>query len=271
MLNLSSIAARPPMLDIANMVKMPSGDARDPPIYAALMRIKPDDLTLSAWASRAGIHRSMFNAIRRHGNPTSDTLDKLLDAVGVSWAQFDAGLAPVRTEVAGSGLKDVERAWRAPRPARPVPLVGSAVGGEGAGLDEHVELTELRLGEVLDYLARPHSLAEDPQAYAVTIVGDSMAPRFEPGERAFVSPRSPVGIGDDVIVQLRAPAPSPSNPTLDGAGDEDQDADRITMVLIKRLVRRTAKAVELQQFNPDLTFTVPIARIAAIHRVRGRL
>jgi phage repressor protein C with HTH and peptisase S24 domain len=57
---------------------------------------------------------------------------------------------------------------------------------------------------VLDYLARPPSLADDPDAYAVEIVGESMAPRFEPGERAFVSPKARVGIGDDVIVQLRA-------------------------------------------------------------------
>lgn len=259
MLNSSTIVLERPVLDNTNMPGNPETATAEPPIYKALMRVKPDDLTLAAWATRAGIHRSMFNAIRRHGNPTSETLEKLLDAIDVSWTQFDAGMQPVRTEVAASGLQDVERAWRGPRPAKPLPLVGSAIGGEVDGIDEHVELTELRLGEVLDHLARPHSLAEDPQAYAVTIVGDSMAPRFEPGERAFVSPRSPVGIGDDVIVQLRSPN-----------GQEDE-ADRITMVLIKRLVRRTAKFVELRQFNPEMTFSVPVERVAAVHRVRGRL
>lgn len=92
-----------------------------------------------------------------------------------------------------------------------------------------------------------------------------MAPRFEPGERAFVSPKAAVRPGDDVIVQLTDP---------NGAGDL---ADAVTDVLIKRLVRRTASFIELRQFNPDNTFEVPLDRIArqrgklAIHRVRGRL
>jgi phage repressor protein C with HTH and peptisase S24 domain len=239
------------MLDNTNMETI----TEDPPIYRRLMAVKPDGLTLNAWANLAGINRSMFNAIRKHGNPTSDTLAKLLDAIDVSLAQFEAGTATVRTEVTGTGLHDVERAWRSAEPSKPVPLLGSAIGGEW---EDQIELTELHLGEVLDYLARPPSLSGDKAAYAVTIVGDSMAPRFEPGERAFVSPRTPASIGDDVIVQLRA------------CGEED-DADRVTMVLIKRLVKRTAGFVELRQFNPDMIFRVPSERIAAIHRVRGRL
>jgi phage repressor protein C with HTH and peptisase S24 domain len=208
---------------------------------------------------------------RRRGLPNSDRLKRLAGLLGTTtdWLldggeegeaemRAESARAIVRSEVRGTGLHDVEQAWRSPSPSRPVPLVGSAVGGTANGIDEHVELTELHLGEVLDYLSRPVSLAKDPQAYAVTIVGDSMAPRFEPGERAFVSPRSTVGIGDDVIVQLR------------GNGEEDV-ADRVTMVLIKRLVKRTAAFVELRQFNPEMTFQVPIARVAAIHRVSGRL
>jgi phage repressor protein C with HTH and peptisase S24 domain len=113
----------------------------------------------------------------------------------------------------------------------------------------------------LDYLGRPPSLADDPDAYAVEIVGDSMAPRFEPGERAFVSPRAPVRPGDDVVVQLNA----------NGDPEHSDIAGQVTEVLIKRLVRRTAKFVELRQFNPDLTFQVPIDRVWRIHRVRGRL
>jgi phage repressor protein C with HTH and peptisase S24 domain len=43
------------------------------------------------------------------------------------------------------------------------------------------------------------------------------------------------------------------------------------MVLVKELVRRGAQYVELKQFNPELTFRVPAERVAAIHRVSGRL
>jgi hypothetical protein len=173
----------------------------------------------------------------------------------------------VKTEVKGTGMSpsEVRDAWAMAGNVKPVPLLGTAMGGDWEGLAD-VELTELRLSEVLDYLARPPSLAADPEAYAVEITGTSMNPRFEPGERAFVSPKSPVRIGDDVIVQLKQAHPEGSDFT-----------DTVTAVLIKRLVKRNAEYIELRQFNPDQTFRVPIGSIAsvggklAIHRVRGRL
>jgi phage repressor protein C with HTH and peptisase S24 domain len=208
---------------------------------------------------------------RRQGLPRGDRLAEIARVLGTTsdWllnggdegeaeARAKAALQPVQSEVVGTGL--TEEAWAMSRNAKPVPLLGSAIGGTYGDLDEHVELTELHLGEVLDYLARPPSLADDKAAYAVTVVGDSMAPRFEPGEQAFVSPRATVGIGDDVIVQLKG-----------AASEEGEAAERVTMVLIKRLVRRTSAYVELAQFNPPMTFRVPAERVAAIHRVRGRL
>jgi hypothetical protein len=258
MLDHSNIDQRLPLLDISYSM----AEAADPPIYTALVRVKPEGLTLGGWATKAGLARNAFNDIRRHGNPKNETLEKLLDAVGISWAQFDAGRAPVRTEVAGAGVvgaMDVHRAFYGEAPLPDLPVLGTALGGElapGDDVDPHIEMTELHLGEVLEYLTRPASLAGDKDAYALTIVGDSMAPRFEPGERAAVSPRYPVAIGDDVIVQLR--------------GLEGED-ERIKMVLIKRLVRRTATYVELRQFNPDITFRIEASRVAALHKVTGRL
>jgi len=194
------------------------------------------------------------------------TLDKLRAAYPdfPGWA---AESPAVLTEVKGTGMSaaEVRDAWTMPGKVKPVPLLGTAMGGDWEGLAD-VELTELRLTEVLDYLGRPSSLADDPDAYAVEITGTSMVPRFEPGERVFVSPKSPVRIGDDVIVQLRAANPSTSDL-----------ADTVTAVLIKRLLRRNAEYVELRQFNPEQIFRVPIESIAraglklAIHRVRGRL
>lgn len=231
-----------------------SGDEN--PLWLALSAVKPDDLSFNAWALKAGVSRTIFNDVRKRGNVRHDTLSKLLAAIDVSLAQFEAGTTPVRTEVAGTGMSvsDIQRAWRGAPQSKPVPLLGSAIGGEWDGVDEAIELTELHLSEVLDYLPRTPSVANDPEAYALTIVGDSMAPRYEPGERVTVSPRSPASIGDDVVVQLRG-----------------EGSDRITLVLIKRLVRRTARFIELRQFNPDMTFQVPLERVAAVHRVRGRI
>ena len=94
-------------------------------------------------------------------------------------------------------------------------------------------------------------------AYAVTIVGDSMWPRFRPGRRVAVSARSPVAVGDDVLVKLK-----PSPEVLGGAS---------LPVLIKALVRRSGSGVELRQFNPDVTFKVEASQIDAIEKVLGEL
>ncbi|WP_172840863.1 S24 family peptidase [Allosphingosinicella indica] len=225
-------------------------------LYDALMAVKPPELTRNAWAMKAGVNRSVFADIKSRGNAKHDTLDKLLDAIGVSFAQFDAGRATVRTEVAGTGIQDVRREFLGEGPSAPLPLLGSAMGSEFGDIDAHIEMTELHVGEVLDYLARPATLREDQNAYALTIIGDSMFPRFKPGERAAVSPRQAVHIGDDVIVQLRA---------------ADGEDERVKMVLVKELVRRSAAFIELRQYNPDVTFRIEANRVKHMHRVSGRL
>jgi phage repressor protein C with HTH and peptisase S24 domain len=245
------------MFDTANMA-----EPGEPPIYAALMRVKPEDLSPNAWAARAKVGRAVWSDMRRHGNPTRNTLAKLLEAIGMTLAEFEGGSGTVRTEVRRSSVADFRQADGG---LRGLPLLGTALGGEVPdleGLDEDsADLIELDLGEVIDHLERPAALGGDRDAYALTILGDSMAPRFEPGERILVSPRAPVGIGDDVVVQLRG---------------REGDDERVKLVLVKRLIRRSPGFVELRQFNPDLTFRVPVARLARdamnrhrIHKVVG--
>jgi phage repressor protein C with HTH and peptisase S24 domain len=79
-----------------------------------------------------------------------------------------------------------------------------------------------------------------------------MWPRFKPGGRIAISPRSPVAIGDDVIVRLRS-------------------SEVGQPVLIKALVRRSNGGIELRQFNPDLAFIVGDDQIDAVHKVVGEL
>ena len=254
------IAAACVMLDNTNMTQvLPNATFR------TLAQVKPADLSWNAWAMKAGVGRSIFTEIRRHGNPTSETIDKLLAAIDLPRSGFEARRAGTVGNVADTGMTDAQAQAAMGDPlARlaSLPLVGSAIGG-AFETEEHVELTELDMSEVLEHLPRPDRLAGDRRAYALTIVGDSMAPRFEPGEIALVSPRQPVGIGDDVILQLRSEAT--------GSHPDPDHANRVTMVLIKRLVRRSAREVTLRQFNPETEFTVPLERVAAIHKVVGRV
>ena len=83
-----------------------------------------------------------------------------------------------------------------------------------------------------------------------------MSPRFNPGWRIAVTPRFPAAIGDDVLVRLN------STSAIEGG--------RIP-VLIKRLVAMRANEIELRQFSPELTFSLDLRDVAAVHRIAGQL
>jgi SOS-response transcriptional repressor LexA len=229
-------------------------------IYEDLIGFKPEGMTPNAWAMKAGVSRTVWADMRRHGNPSRRTLERLLTAAGSSLAEFEALRVSARPAVQVRGSTFGEGGggrWGAAQ-LPSLPLVSTAIGGEWGNAGSRIELTELRAGELVDRVARPPSLASDHSAYAVTVVGDSMWPRFRPGRRIAVSPRSAVAVGDDVVVKLNC-----------SGGEEASGA--IVLTLIKELVRRSASGVELRQFNPDATFEVPAAEIAAIEKVIGEL
>lgn len=220
------------------------------------MRIKPAHLSPNAWTVQAGVSRQFFSDVRRHGNPAPLTLAKVLNAIGWTKERFEAetGQYPVDTEVRSAGavgFDELKSMVFGEQALAPLPLYGSAQGGE-LGEQHDFELTELDLSEVLDYLRRPAALADDKESYALTIVGNSMSPRFKPGERVGVSPRAQVEIGDDVIVQLRG-----------------ENTNRVRRVLIKELVRRNAGHIILKQHNPARELQVERSEIVAIHKVKG--
>jgi hypothetical protein len=218
------------------------------------MRFKPEGLSANAWAVKAGVNRTVWADMRRHGNPSRRTLEKLLVAAGSSLAEFEAlrigpEFAPVpQPSAVGEGRG---RGW-IPQSLPPLPLRESALAGEWGGAGSGIEVMEVRTGTEIDRLPRPASLAGDPDAYAVTIVGDSMWPRFRPGRRVAISPRSPVAIGDDVLIRLKR------------EGGQQ-------LVLLKELVRRTADHIEVRQFRPDIVFMIDPADVTAIEKVAGEL
>ena len=230
-------------------------------IYSDLMRFKPDGMSANAWAIKAGVSRTVWADMRRHGNPSRRTLDKLLTAAGSSLAEFEALRVGggAREEQPATGELADRRAgsWQA-TPLPPLPLLATAIAGEWGEPSSNIELTELHTREFVDRVPRPASLASDRGAYAIIVVGDSMWPRFRPGRRLAVSSKAPVAIGDDVLVKLKNPA-----------GEVAEGAT--VRVLIKELVRKSGSGVQLRQFNPDVTFDVPAAEIEAIEKVIGEL
>ncbi len=221
-----------------------------------LMRLKPEDLTANGWAVKAGVSRTIWADIRRHGNPSRRTLEKLLAAAGSNLAEFEAlRIGPSSSEDHGQAFAlvgETARTWRhAPLP--PLPIVETGQGRDWVVAGNRLECISLAPDHVIDHQARPASLAHDPQAYGLTIIGDSMWPRFRPGRRVAVSPSAPVRIGDDVLVLLAA------------------ETKTGQQALLRELVRRTGALLELRQFNPNLTFTVPADAVQAVHKIVGEL
>lgn len=226
-------------------------------IYRDLLRFKPEGMSPNAWAVKAGVSRTVWADMRRHGNPSRRILEKLLIAVDSSLAEFEAlRLGPEGRQLMPAGSAHVgDRAWGwSGAPAAPLPLIASSLGGEWGEAGSRVQITEIRPGALLEQLPRPASLAQDADAYAITIVADTMWPRFRPGARVAVTPRSPVAVGDDVLARLHPTAGTDAAQTL-----------------IMHLAGRTGRLFRLRQFNPDLTIEIDAGEIEAILKIAGEL
>jgi phage repressor protein C with HTH and peptisase S24 domain len=137
-----------------------------------------------------------------------------------------------------------------------IPVYGSALGSEqefGGEFDGKVaiELTDLNTGEVVDRFRRPPNLMDRRDIYGLYVVGDSMEPAYETGQGIIVDPRRPPTSRDYVVVYLR----------------DRTDSDSAAGVLIKRLVRRSGSYIELQQYNPAVTFKLDARLYKEVHRV----
>lgn len=231
----------------------------DPLLYRQLMAVKPPHMSVNKWLVTAEVNRSFFATLRKRGNAKWDIVQKLLAVAGLTEAEF-AALPPPAAAIEARREERAAAALPFLRPddePRDIPLLGTALGADYSvgmnGQPEFAEVTDLHLDEVVDHLRRPVSLRGRAGIYALSVVGESMAPRFEPGDPAYVDPKATPRIGDDVVVYLRR---------CDGIGGE-----RVFSVLIKRLIKRSAEFIELEQFNPGLTFRLDMKSVAEVHRV----
>lgn len=190
--------------------------------------------------------------------PAALTLDGLA-APQPSWhgprglaRQIAAGVRPYRgAEIPGgdaSGdIDDVSRAE--PRAAgAPLPLFATRPRGDGAGT------FGILWGQVMEQITRPPGLAGAGGAYCIYMQGSAMIPRFEHGERIYVSPTRPPSVGDDVLV------------LLDDTRDDRTEQDPVS-AHVGRLTRMTDDQVTIAHFRPATDFILDTARIAALHRI----
>jgi phage repressor protein C with HTH and peptisase S24 domain len=199
----------------------------------------------------------LIRDLRRRGHaPSADNLSRIAEVLDVSvdWLLGRSGnRSPVRSEVT---ISDRRLDWGGPKPdLPPIPLVGTGDCAtiqfeDDGGKMLDVERCSFNADHTVRMIARPPALKGARDLYAIYFQGESMMPRFEPGEVGIVDPTRPAGPGDYVLVQLTN-------------GEEDH----VTSVLVKRLVRSGPRELVLEQFNPPATFTVPRTRVARVHRI----
>lgn len=193
-------------------------------------------LSRTAVARAAGLDPSMIRKLEQRGPHASlraDTARRLAAALGVSattfldHAQDDA--APARSAAPDSGLGDV-------------PVLGTAKGSAGEGAFSLVD-------EAIEYVTRPAGLSRARDVYALYVQGESMSPRFEPGDLVFVHPKRPPRFGDYIILQVQM---------YDTAGIQ---------TYIKRLIRQSDSKIEVEQLNPHLRVEWKPRVILRLHKV----
>lgn len=198
---------------------------------AALGEPKPTDRSISVDATR---NPDTIRSIRRNvkagkqqgvSTETIRKFEKFFDKTFSALASIASAPAPriIRpsgpepSEVVkvGEGWPDVGDEWMDVR--------GVTVGGDDSFF---------YFGDVIDQVRRPPGLRNAKNVAALNVAGESMVPRFEPGELIYVQLREPAP-GDDVVVELY-----PEN-----EGDAPKS-------FLKKLVRKTGLRLECRQHNP---------------------
>lgn len=204
------------------------------------------DLTQVKLAELTGVTRGAVAQWEspKHGPPGRENAQKIAEYTGVSleWLLTGKGQMLPHSE----GFSEEQNAFIMPPPTNErspdIPVYGQAVGG----VDGQFEMN----GNTLFTVPAPPLMQNIKQAYAVMVSGDSMSPRYEDGEIAFIDPWKRPRPGDYVIAQIK---------------DNEIDAP---LAFIKRLVRYNSNELILSQLNPvkELKFTGD--SVVSVHYIR---
>ncbi|MCW1985568.1 UNVERIFIED_ORG: phage repressor protein C with HTH and peptisase S24 domain [Sphingomonas sp. R1F5B] len=218
-------------------------------------------LTQGAMAERLGISSAQISRWETgdDGIP-SHRIRALCEAYGVSVSEIfdgsgDEGLAERKPEP-NARVVHFEGASQE-RMMQDVPILGTALGAERVVDSLAIEQTFLYSEDVIGTAKRPVVLDGRADVYGIYVQGSSMDPAFEDGQLIFVEGKRQPRIGEYAIVYLR----------MNGNDQEQDDGHSARTVLVKRLVRRSASFLELEQFNPKSRFTIDTKDVLKYHRV----
>ena len=125
-----------------------------------------------------------------------------------------------------------------------IPIYGTTRGGSEGTF-------ELNTGDVIEWKSRPPQLKDKGAIFGLYVEGDSMSPRYDPGELVLCFLKRPVIIGRDVVIQMK--------PTADG---------EIPRSYLKRLVSKNSEQIVVESLNPPVKRrTIKMAEVESLHLV----
>lgn len=203
------------------------------------------DLSQPQLAKLAGCSQQLIGALEKGTTKSTKFLPKIAAALGVDpglldsdWAGVSGGepTGPPASFLAGRQILE---------PGRDFPIYSAVEGGAG-------EI--IRSSDPVDWYPRPAPVAHVKEAYGLYVVGESMAPEFEPGDIALVNPILPAIAGKPCIFYT-----------------EKHGEARAT---IKRYLRANAGHWIVYQHNPPRggshEFSLSRKEWAICHRVLGK-
>lgn len=221
-------------------------------IKAAIKRAKPRT-TQRELASKLGITESAVSQwVNDNTVPDRDKIWALCEALGLDLVDLDRAIHAREMAVTKQLLLSPEwqeRLAKTPARERPaaapsttLPVWASAEGGDGAMILN---------AEPIDQILRPDGLtARD--AFSVYLVGESMSPAYEHGDRLFIDPTRPTRSGADCLFMQ--------------AGE-----DGTYLGLAKRLMRVTSDKWRVRQFNPAKDFDLDRKKWAKVWTIVGKM
>lgn len=200
-------------------------------------------LTQEQFAKRLdGVTRGAVGNWERGLGIKRDNLDLIARKFEVSFEWLSTGRGKMDF-VSGSTSFDLPNATiedKVDGTAAVIPLYGHAVGG----IDGEFVLND---GTKLADINAPPVLAGITGAYAVSVSGESMEPRYFDGEVVFVHPKRRPIKGDFVVAQIENPNDGPP------------------LAYVKRLVRYNEGGLVLEQFNPPKELRFPAQAVRSVH------
>lgn len=191
---------------------------------------KPSELAVAAGYGK-DLLRDFLATPPRQTGIGADKLARIAAELGVTMAWLG-----------GEDADGAQRQAASSEPAREIPVFGTAAGSINGAI--------AMSNEAIDWLPRPPGLKGARDVYALYVVGNSMEPRWRPGDVIFVHPHRPVRRGDHVVIQMRKT----------GAAE--------TQSWVKEFIRTASNGDAVtRQYNPEAEMTFVKASVSAVHRV----